>query len=252
MPELSIIIPVYNEGLHIASLLEALSPNIPGDTQVIVVYDFDEDDTVPAVMQIRDRLPYCVELHKNELGRGVLNALKSGFAAANGDYVLVMMADLSDPPEIIPLMLDKGKQEGLDVVCASRFMKGGTHIGGPWLKTILSRMAGLSLCWLAGMPTHDCTNNFRLYKRDFLSEITIESTGGFELALELTVKAWKGGWKVGELPSSWHERNGGISNFKLWKWLPHYLRWYFHALFARRKSRAANTCAANSDRRICP
>ena len=244
MPDLSIVVPVYNEGKHIAEMLKALGPNIADDTQVIIVYDFDEDDTVPAVHSIKDSLPYCIELHKNDLGRGVLNALKSGIAAAKGEYVLVMMADMSDPPEIIPAMLDKGKKEGLDVVCASRFMKGGTHIGGPWLKSTLSKLAGLSLWCFAGMPTHDCTNNFRLYKKEYLSAITIESKGGFEVALELTVKAWKGGWKVGELPSSWKERSAGKSNFKLWKWLPHYLKWYFHALFGRCKSHTAGTeCA---------
>ena len=241
MPDLSIVVPVYNEGKHIAEMLKALGPNIADDTQVIIVYDFDEDDTVPAVKSIRESLPYCIELHKNDLGRGVLNALKSGIAAAKGEYVLVMMADMSDPPEIIPAMLDKGKKEGLDVVCASRFMKGGTHIGGPWLKNTLSKLAGLSLWWFTGIPTHDCTNNFRLYKRGYLSETVIESKGGFEVALELTVKAWKGGWNVGELPSSWKERSAGKSNFKLWKWLPHYLKWYFYALFGRCKSRRTKT-----------
>ena len=246
MPDLSIVVPVYNEGMHIVAMLRALAQIIPDDTQVIIVYDFDEDDTVPAVQSIKDGLPCCVELHKNELGRGVLNALKSGFAAARGEYVLVMMADMSDPPEIIPVMLDKAQKEGLDVFCASRFMKGGSHIGGPWLKSTLSKIAGLSLWYLTDLPTHDCTNNFRLYKREFLSEIAIESKGGFEVALELTVKAWKGGWNVGEVPSSWHERNGGKSNFRLLKWLPHYLRWYFYALFGRCKIRSAKeNCAGN-------
>lgn len=237
MSLLSIVIPVYNEGLHIEGMLEALAQDIPADSQVIIVYDFDEDDTLPVVERVRGRLPFCVTLHKNEKGRGVLNALRAGIEIAAGDYVLVTMADLSDPPEIIPIMLEMAQREGLDVVCASRFMKGGSHKGGPLIKTALSKMAALSLWWLTSIPTHDPTNNFRLYSRRFLSENVIESKGGFEIAFELTVKAWKGGWNVGEVPSSWQERSGGKSNFKLWKWLPHYLRWYFYALFGRRKCR---------------
>ncbi len=68
-------------------------------------------------------------------------------------------------------------------------MRGGRQVGGPPLKRLLSRTAGLTLHWFAGVPTHDPTNNFKLYSRRFLDSVTIESTAGFELALELTVKA---------------------------------------------------------------
>ena len=241
MPELSVVIPVYNEGEHIAEMLGTLKSNIPDDSQVLVVYDFDEDNTIPVVQRIQADLPFEVTLHKNDIGRGVLNALKSGLNAATGRFVFVMMADLSDPPEIIPTMIEKAKRENLDVVCASRFMPGGTHVGGPWLKNTLSKCAGLSLWYLTSIPTHDPTNNFKLYSREFLSETPIESEGGFEIALELTVKAWKHGWNVGEVPSSWREREGGKSNFKLWKWLPHYLKWYFYALFGRRQPSRRNS-----------
>ena len=80
-------------------------------------------------------------------------------------------------------------RDGADVVSASRYMRGGHQIGGPPLKRLMSRTAGLTLHWFAGVPTHDPTNNFKLYSRRFLDTVTIESTAGFELALELTVKA---------------------------------------------------------------
>ena len=111
MPELSVVIPVYNEGEHISTMLHTLCSNIPDDSQVIVVYDFDGDNTLPVVERIRHELPFGVMLLKNELGRGVLNALKAGLQAARADYIFVMMADLSDPPEIIPTMLEKAKSE---------------------------------------------------------------------------------------------------------------------------------------------
>ena len=80
-------------------------------------------------------------------------------------------------------------RDGADVVSASRYMRGGHQVGGPLLKRLMSRTAGLTLHWFAGVPTHDPTNNFKLYSRRFLDAVTIESTAGFELALELTVKA---------------------------------------------------------------
>jgi dolichol-phosphate mannosyltransferase len=119
------------------------------------------------------------------------------------------------------------------VVAASRYMRGGHQIGGPLLKRTMSRMAGLTLHWLAGVPTHDPTSNFKLYSRRFLESTTIESTAGFELALELTVKATRAGRRVVEVPTTWRDRTSGASNFKLRNWLPHYLHWYRVAFLGR-------------------
>jgi hypothetical protein len=100
----------------------------------------------------------------------------------------------------------------------------------------MSRAAGLTLHWFAGVRTHDSTNNFKLYTRSFLDAVTIESQAGFELALELTVKATLAGRKVAEVPTTWRDRTAGQSNFKLRKWLPHYLRWYRRAFVGRWRS----------------
>ena len=83
------------------------------------------------------------------------------------------------------------------------------------LKRLLSRAAGLSLHWLAGVPIHDATNNFKLYRRDFLDSVTIESTGGFELAIELTAKADPCGRPMAEVPTTWRDRTAGESRFKI-------------------------------------
>jgi len=112
-------------------------------------------------------------------------------------------------------------------------MRGGHQVGGPPLKRLMSRAAGLSLHWFGGVATHDPTNNFKLYRRSFLDAMPIESSAGFELALELTVKATIAGRRVAEVPTTWRDRTAGQSNFKLRKWLPHYLRWYLLALRAR-------------------
>jgi hypothetical protein len=68
-----------------------------------------------------------------------------------------------------------------------------------------------------------------------LKSFTIGSTGGFELNLELTVKAFLGGYRIAETPSVWRDRTAGESHFKLWKWLPSYLKWYFYAFQPRQK-----------------
>jgi hypothetical protein len=121
------------------------------------------------------------------------------------------------------------------VVVGSRYMKGGRIVNGPVVKQGLSRMAGVSLCWLRGIPTHDATNAFKIYDSDMLRQFILESQHGFELNLEITVKAFLAGYRIVEIPSEWRDRTQGKSKFKLWAWMPHYLRWYFYAF--RPKSR---------------
>lgn len=232
------VMPVYNEGANIARALDEIDRAVTIPKRVLIVYDFDGDDTVPAVRALQDRYPWAV-LHKNDLGRGVVNAVKAGIAATTADVVIVTMADLSDDLSVIAEMVNLIRVGGYDVVCASRYMRGGRQIGGPFLKGLLSRTAGLSLYWLGGMPTHDATNAFRAYRRAVLLDHPIESSGGFAYSLEITAKAFAAGRRITEVPSVWRDRSAGQSRFKLRAWLPHYLKWYFFALTHRPAKRPA-------------
>jgi dolichol-phosphate mannosyltransferase len=230
-PELSIVMPVYNEGEAVIPVLRSLEASLTTRHETLVVYDLETDTTVPVLAELAAELPAMRGL-RNDLGRGVLNAMRAGIAAARGEYVLVTMADGSDEPEVVERMVDLARS-GADVVAASRYVRGGRQLGGPRVKSMMSRLAGLSLHWLAGVPVHDATSNFRLYRRSFLDSITIESRAGFELALELTVKATLAGRQLAEVPTTWRDRTSGQSNFRLRKWLPEYLRWYAYAFRGR-------------------
>ncbi|HJP89230.1 MAG TPA: glycosyltransferase family 2 protein [Candidatus Limnocylindrales bacterium] len=230
-PEVSIVLPVYNEGEAVEPVLRGLAAAVKTPRELVVVYDFDGDTTVPVIARLAPEIPGLRGL-RNDIGRGVLNAMKAGIAGTTGPYVLISMADGSDDPAAVDQMVELAKG-GADVVSASRYMKGGRQIGGPPLKRLMSRVAGLTLHWFARVPTHDPTNNFKLYARRFLESTPIESTAGFELALELTVKATLQKRKIAEIPTTWRDRTAGQSNFKLRKWLPHYLHWYRVAFFRR-------------------
>ena len=186
-PELAIVLPVYNEGEAVEPVLRALSAAVSSPHELVVVYDFEEDSTVPVVARLAPEIPGLRGL-RNDLGRGVLNAMKSGIAGTTAPYLLISMADGSDEPHVVDQLVAHAR-DGADVVAASRYMRGGGQVGGPLFKRLMSRTAGLTLHWFAGVPTHDPTNNFKLYSRRFLDSVTIESAAGFELALELTVKA---------------------------------------------------------------
>jgi len=229
-PCVSVIVPVYNEDGNIATCLRGLSRALEGlEHEILVCYDFDEDRTLPAIEAMPDKPPQ-MRLVRNTLGRGAASAIRAGMRAARGDVLAVTMADLSDPPEVIPLMVRKIREEGADVVGGSRYMPGGSQSGGPGIKRFLSRAAGLSLYWVAGLGTRDATTNFRAYSRRLIDRVEIESGSGMELALELTVKAHRMGLKVDEVPSTWKDRTAGESRFRLMTWLPRYLRWYVQAM----------------------
>lgn len=231
VPELSVVIPVFKEGEAVEPVLRAMTSGVAAAHEILVVYDFDEDPTVPVIDRLAAELP-TIRGVRNDLGRGVLNAMKAGIAGSRGTYVLISMSDGSDEPHVVDSMVALAR-DGADVVAASRYMPGGRQIGGPRFKRLMSRFAGLTLHWFAGIRTHDPTNNFKLYARRFLDVTPIESSAGFELALELTVKASLAGRRVAEVPTTWRDRTAGQSNFKLRQWLPNYLYWYRVAFVGR-------------------
>jgi len=226
--DLNIVIPVFNEADNIRIAINKIKEDLLTPYNITIVYDMDEDTTVPVVKKMQEDMNNLL-LQKNKYGRGVLNAIKTGLEESNSKYTVVTMADLSDPPSVINDMYKIAEEQSADIVCASRYMKGGKQIGGPKLKGLMSRMAGLSMHYLAGVKTHDATNSFKLYRTSFLKLQEIESKGGFELGIELVVKAHNKKFKICETPTTWIDRVAGKSNFKLFEWLPGYLKWYFNA-----------------------
>lgn len=230
-PDLGIVIPVYNEAENIVPTLEALRQRVRVPHEIFVVHDMDEDTTVPVVRRLQAGWP-GLRLLKNAYGRGALNAIKTGLLHCGKKYAAVVMADLSDDVGQINLMHCL-MEDGADIVCGTRYSKGGSQTGGPFVKTLLSRCAGVSLHLLSGLPTSDVTNSFKLYRTDALRRFEIESDGGFEIGMELVVKGFLAGKRIAEVPTTWVDRSAGESRFQLGKWLPKYLRWYAHCLIGR-------------------
>lgn len=233
MSAVTIVVPVYNEGENILKTLAELDAMVTVDAETWLVYDREDDSTLPPARARIGATRIPLQLVKNKYGRGALNAIKTGLEDAKTPLVVVTMADLCDPPEVINALVAAAERESADIVCASRYMRGGRQYGGPKFKGFLSHAAGLLLCWFARLPTHDPTNSFKLYRKTFLDSVTIESTGGFELGIELVVKCRAKGGKIVEVPTTWRDRVAGKSNFKLWKWLPNYLRWFFYGFIHR-------------------
>ena len=236
---LDIVIPVYNEGANILPTLQSLAREVKTPLRVLICYDREDDDTLPAIRNNRDALGgLAVDFVRNR-GRGAHGAVLSGFNASEAPFAMVLPADDDYNAAIVDAMVRQA-ETGCDIVCASRFMPGGSMVGCPWLKASLVRAGNFTLYHLARLPTRDASNGFRLFSRRAMDEIAIESDRGFCYSIELLVKAHRLGWRIGEVPANWFEREHGSSRFQVLRWLPMYLRWYFYAFgttYLRRTAR---------------
>ena len=226
-PRVSIVIPVYNEGSLVEPILKRITSSINFEHEILVVYDHESDTTLPTLKLLQQENPRFIPV-LNSLGQGPAKAIRSGFLVARAPVVIVTMADGCDDPDQVGDLV-KLVERGVVIASASRYVKGGQQIGGPWVKSFVSRMAGKSLFYLARVGTRDATNSFKAYSRQFVNEVRIESEHGFEIGLELVAKARRRRLPVAEIPTIWLDRSFGVSNFKFSRWLPHYIKWYIYA-----------------------
>jgi dolichol-phosphate mannosyltransferase len=230
-PRVSVIITAYNEGAGIVTCLDRVFEGVKLPCEVLVVYDSPDDSTASYVEKYAKTEPRLVGL-VNDYGRGPAYAIRYGFDHANADVVVVTMADGCDDPQQID-QLCLLVERGVVIAAASRYALSGQQVGGPVMKEFLSRMAGLSLHYLARVGTRDSTNSYKAYSRQFVHDVGIESDAGFEVGLELVAKARRLRLPIAEIPTIWLDRTFGVSNFKLKQWLPRYLRWYRFAFGPR-------------------
>ncbi|MCM8771877.1 MAG: glycosyltransferase family 2 protein [Candidatus Omnitrophica bacterium] len=229
---LSIVIPAKNEEENIKETIENLIPHINSEeTEIIVVNDHSTDKTEEIVLKLCQKYPF-LKIVRNEKEPGFANALKTGFENAKGEFVLPVMADGCDDPETIKKMIEKAK-EGYDLVCGSRYTKGGNKIGGPKVQNFFSKFVGISLYYLIKIPTKDCPNAFKMYRRCILNSLKLKSKG-FSISMEACLKFYFLGFKICEIPTIWYGRKKGKSKFKLLKTLS-YIKLYIWALLKKWK-----------------
>ena len=226
-PRVSVVVTAYNEGENIVPALDRIIESVTLPFEVLVVYDSPDDTTAPYVAKYAVTEPRVVPV-LNEYGPGPARAIRFGIRSAQADVVVVTMADGCDDAQQID-DLTRLVERGVVVAAASRYIHGGQQVGGPPVKRTLSRFAGLSLHFLARVGTHDATNSFKAYRRQFVEDVGINSDDGFEVGVELVAKARRLRLPVAEIPTIWLDRSLGVSSFKMVKWLPAYIRWYTFA-----------------------
>lgn len=227
---LSIIIPARDEEENIEKTVRELIPYLNvQNTEIIIVNDHSIDRTPSIVENLQNKYPF-IKLVNNSGEPGFANTLKKGFQSAKGVFVLPVMADSCDTPETIPLMLEKAK-EGYDVVCGSRYVRGGKRVGGPLIQGFFSRFVGITLHFFTGIPTRDVANAFKMYRKDILLSLNLKEKG-FAVSMEACVKFFINGYKICDVPTVWYGRKKGKSKFKLSKTLP-YIKLYLWTIWRK-------------------
>jgi len=223
---LSILLPVRNEGVNLRIMLKLLKAVVEVRHELLIVYDFREDDSIPLVQQMQENYPN-LHLVYNQKGRGVVNAIRSGVEAAVGEYVLIFAADEVGPLLAVEDMLAL-MREGCDLVSCSRYAHGGRRLGGSVIGGMLSRIANRLFQRLAGCVLSDATTGIKLLRRSMFSTLDLQARPvGWAVTFEIAMKAQLAGWKLGEVPVISIDRlYGGESTFRLGPWTGEYLRWF--------------------------
>ena len=235
---ISIVIPAHNEEGNLEALLHKLIPVLEqyketfmthGDThehennkvfsyqtddyEIILVNDNSTDNTPSIIDNFANNNSHIKTVHRTDTP-GFGNAVKTGFKHATGDIIIPVMGDLSDDPGDIPKLIEK-IEEGYDVVYGSRFIDGGSIDGYPTAKMFANRAFNNVVRLLFGIRHKDVTNAFKAYRREVLDKIGNIEASGFDLTVEIPMKAHILGFKSAEVPVAWHGREKGEANLKL-------------------------------------
>jgi len=235
-PVLSILVPVRNEGTNLRVMLKILRAMVEVSHEVIVVYDTEDDDSIPVVEQVQEEYQSLRLVH-NRLGKGVINAIRAGVEAARGEYVLIFAADEVGPVLAIEDMVEL-MQDGCELVSCTRYAYGGRRLGGSVIGGILSRIANRLFTWLAGSVLTDCTTGIKMFRRDVFERMNLEARPiGWAVAFEMAIKAQLIGLRLGEVPIISIDRlYGGKSTFKLGAWMGEYSKWFLWGMGRTRRA----------------
>jgi dolichol-phosphate mannosyltransferase len=208
-PELSLVVPTYNERENITPLVERIHKSLSDyNYELIVVDDNSPDGTSELARSLASKYPVKVIVRTNE--RGLASAVVAGFNQARGEILGVIDADLQHPPEFIPALI-KAVRDGADVAIASRYIPGGGIEGWSLKRKVISKAAKLpaNLLLSSARKIKDPLSGFFLFKKRVIDGAVLSPTG-YKILLEVLVRGSAN--TVVEVPYTFKERERGKSN----------------------------------------
>lgn len=204
MPSISVVLPAWNEERNVARAIREAVTALEGlgaDYEVIVVDDGSRDGTARVVGELQARQPQ-VRLVRHEVNRGYGQALRSGYAAAQKDLVLIHHADsqfdLTEIKRFLPLLAQA------DIVCGYRAQR-----ADPFMRKINALGWNMVVRLLFGYLARDIDCGFKLFRREILDHVHLTATRGAMIDTELLASARARGYRLAELPVTHLPRLGG-------------------------------------------
>ncbi|MGH2500773.1 MAG: polyprenol monophosphomannose synthase [Candidatus Limnocylindria bacterium] len=203
---ISIVVPTYNEAGSLPTLAERLAVALAGrEWELVVIDDGSPDGTADAAERLAARLPIRVVRRAGK--SGLASAVLAGFREARGEILVVMDADLSHPPEIVPALVD-AVADGADLAVGSRYVRGGATMDWPLRRRVVSRVACLLGSALVGV--RDATSGFFALRRTVVEGVPLNPIG-FKIGFEVIARGRHG--SVVEVPYTFRDRALGASKF---------------------------------------
>lgn len=207
-----IVIPTYNEKKNLRELVDEIL-NLDIEKNILIVDDNSPDGTGELADELSKQYENVFVLHRKEKS-GLGTAYIEGFKYAlseKADYVFEMDADFSHDPQIIPVFLEKIKE--YDIVIGSRYLNGISVVNWPLSRLVLSLLASTYVRLVLGLPLKDCTSGFKCFRRRVLENINLDSvsSNGYAFQIEMNYRAYKKGFKLGEVSIIFIDRHSGSS-----------------------------------------
>ena len=200
------MVPTYNEAASLPLLAQRLGAALGGrDWELVVVDDGSPDGTADIAERLAPGLP--VRVLRRAAKSGLASAVMAGFREARGDLLVVMDADLSHPPEVVPALVD-AVVGGADLAVGSRYVRGGGTLDWPLRRRIVSRVA----CLLGNLlvPVRDATSGFFALRREAIDGVRLNAIG-FKIGFEVIARGRFR--KIVEVPYVFRDREHGASKF---------------------------------------
>ena len=214
--KLSLVIPAYNEEGCIEETVRKFHEKLKEEKiehEILVINDNSKDRTEEILNKLEEKISELRHIN-NTPPNGFGFAIRKGLNNFEGDYVAIVMADLSDSPEDL-IKFYKRMEEGYDCVFGSRFMKGGKTIDYPSHKLFLNRLTNSIIRILFWIKYNDTTNAFKMYRRETIQGLKPFLSNHFNLTVELPLKSIVRGYSYSVIPNSWTNRKEGVSKLKI-------------------------------------
>lgn len=243
--KLSIVLPTYNESQNIVRMLDSIAETLsPYTTAEIIVVDDNSPDGTAEIARLHARnisnannSKLQVEIIRRERKLGLSSAIVAGVQSATGDLLVIMDGDFSHPPQVIPSIIEALQDSDCDIVVASRYIKGGSIIGWPFNRRLMSKGATKIAQYGLGIEVKDPVSGFFAFRRDVIDGVKFDAIG-YKMLLEILVKTK--GARVKEVPYTFTNRSAGKSKFDkraMFDYLRAVMRLYRYGKSMRQKER---------------